>query len=236
MVTTIIEDVATQRLKMSYEEYLEFASDSRIVEWVAGEAIIYMPPIPQHQNIIYLLGTLIGLFVQFFDLGDLFMAPLEVKLWPNGPSREPDIFFVAKENQPKLTQKRFEGAPDLIIEIISPGSVTEDRVRKFSQYEQAGVKEYWIIDPRPHQQQVDFYLLGADKQFHAAPLNEDGRYFSTILPNLWFDIDWLWQEPLPNPQLVLAKIMISIEDLPTDVKAAYQALYQILLNRMTKHD
>ncbi len=237
MAVLLTENTAPRRLKMSYEEYLNFADNTQIVEWVEGEVIIYMPPIPQHQIILRFLNNLLDSFVQFFNLGDVYPAPLEVKLWPDGPSREPDIFFVTKENQiTKLTAKRFEGTPDLIIEIISPGSVTEDRVRKFSQYEQAGVKEYWIIDPRPHQQQVDFYLLGANNQFHAAPLSQDGRYFSTVLPNLWFDIDWLWQDPLPNPQLVLAKIMTSIEDLPPDVKATYQALHQILLTRTSKHD
>jgi Uma2 family endonuclease len=237
MVTRVIGDVASQgpqRLKMSYEEYLEIAGNARIVEWVDGESIIYMPPTPQHQIIFRFLNNLLDSFVQFFNLGDVYAAPLEVKLWPDGPSREPDIFFVTTENQIiKLTDKRFEGAPDLIIEIIWPGSVTEDRVRKFSQYEQAGVKEYWIIDPRPHQQQVDFYSLGEDNLYHAAPLGDEGRFHSTVIPNFWLNIDWLWADPLPNPQLVLAEIMISIEDLPTDVKAAYQALYKILLRQKT---
>ena len=229
----IIEDVTSQRIKMSYEEYLQFANDTQIVEWDEGEVIIYMPPIPEHQIISHFLSTLIGLYIQYFNLGKLHYAPLEVKLWPDGPSREPDIFFVAQENAARLTDKRFEGAPDLIIEIISPGSVTEDRVRKFNQYEQAGVKEYWLIDPRPHQQQADFYLLGEDKLFFAAPLDEAGRFYSAVLPNFWFNLDWLWQDPLLNPQLILAEIMVSIESLSAEAKSVYQALYN-LLSQQTK--
>ena len=140
-----------------------------------------------------------------------------------------DLVFIRQENLSKLTPERFEGGPDLVIEIISPGSVSEDRVRKFTQYEQAGVREYWIIDPRPHQQQADFYVLGEDNLYHAAPLAADGRYQSTVIPNFWFNIDWLWTDPLPNPQLTLAEIMISIEDLPADVKSAYQALHEALI-------
>lgn len=228
---TTVKQTAPQRLKMSYEEYLEFASDSQLVEWVDGEAIIYMPPLDKHQNLSRFLTTLLDLFIQFFNLGTLRYAPLEVRLWPDGPSREPDILFIAKDNLVHLTLERFEGSPDLVIEIISPGSVSEDRVRKFTQYEQAGVKEYWIIDPRPRQQQVDFYVLGQDNLYHAASLEEDGRYYSTVLPDFWLNIDWLWEESLPNPQLALAEIMISIEELPAEAKATYQSLYKILVGQ-----
>lgn len=225
MVTkTTAEGLAPQRLKMSYQEYLEFADHSRIVEWVDGEVIIYMPPLPEHQSISRFLSTLLDSFIQFFDLGILHYAPLEVKLWPDGPSREPDLFFTARDHVTRLTEQRFEGGPDLIIEIISPTSVTEDRVRKFNQYEQAKVQEYWIVDPRPYQQQADFFVLGDDQLYYPAPLEDDGRYKSTVLPDFWLNVDWLWQKPLPNPQLALAEIMISIADLPPEVKAAYQAL------------
>lgn len=226
-----LEDLAPQRLKMSYEEYLKFAGDSQIVEWVGGEVIVYMPPIDIHQNLSRFLTILLDLYAEFFDLGILRYAPFEVKLWPDGPSREPDILFVANENLANLTEKRFEGGPDLVIEIVSPGSVSEDRVRKFTEYEKAGVREYWIFDPRPHQQQVDFYILGENDFFQAAPLTDDGLYQSTVLPDFWFNIAWLWQEPLPNPQLALAEIMLSMETLPAEVKSAYQALYKILRER-----
>jgi len=223
-----IETEAPQRVKMSYEEYLEFSDQDQIVEWVDGEAIIYMPPMDKHQDLSLFLTSLLHVFIQFFRLGILRYAPFEVKLWPDGPSREPDIFFVAHNGQAQLTPQRVEDPPDLIVEIISPGSVTEDRVCKFTQYEQAGVKEYWLIDPRPHQQQVDFYILGEDNQYHAAPLGENGRYYSTVLPDFWLDIDWLWAESLPDPQLSLAEIMLTIEGLPDDVKATYQALSEIV--------
>lgn len=225
---TAVQTQVTRRRKMSYDEYLDFAGDSQIIEWTDGEAIIHMPPTDKHQDISRFLSTLIDMFVQIFNLGMLRYAPFEVKLWPDGPAREPDLVFIRRENLEKLTPERFEGGPDLVIEIISPGSVSEDRVRKFAQYEQAGVQEYWLIDPRPHQQQADFYLLGEDGLFHAAPLAPGGRYRSTVIPDFWLNLDWLWREPLPNPQLALAEIMISLEALPVDVRSAYQALYDAL--------
>ncbi len=232
MVTAVIsEELAPQRLKMSYEEYLDATTETRIVEWVNGEGIIYMPPLYQHQEIIRFLSGLLGPFIQFFDLGTLILAPFEVKLWPDGPSREPDLIFVAKANLSNLTDKRFDGGPDLLVEIISPGSVTEDRVRKFTEYEQAGAQEYWVIDPRPRQQQADFYVLGEDKIYHPAPVDDQGIFCSTVLPNFWLQVDWLRQEQLPNPQLALAEIMGSIETLPPEVREAYQTLRKLLADK-----
>lgn len=225
------EELVPQRLKMSYEEYLDFAPESKIVEWVEGEAIIYLPPQYVYQNISSFLNGLLRSFTQFFGLGSVIIAPFEVRLWSDGPSREPDIFFVARENQDKLTEKRYEGGPDLVIEIISPGSITGDRVYKFTEYEQAGVREYWVIDPRPHQQQADFFVLGENEAFRPAPVDEDGFYHSTVISDFSLEIDWLWREELPNPQLALAEIMISIESLPAEVRETYQAMYKLLADQ-----
>jgi Uma2 family endonuclease len=114
-----IEKTAPHRCKMSYEAYLDFAGDSEIVEWVEEEVVRYMPPTNQHQDLNRFLSTLLDLYIEFFKLGILRYAPFEVKLWSNGPSREPDILFVSTDNLPNLGEKRFNGGPDLIIEIIS---------------------------------------------------------------------------------------------------------------------
>jgi Uma2 family endonuclease len=108
---TTLETSAPQRLKMSYEDYLNFAGDAKIMEWVHGEALIYRPPVHEHQKLVLFLGELLNAFIQFFDLGTLILSPFKVKLWPAGPAREPDIIFVRPENRANLTPKRFEGAP-----------------------------------------------------------------------------------------------------------------------------
>ncbi len=221
---------APKRIKTDYQTYLDTASESQIVEWVNGEIIKYMPPIYGHQDIVSFLDALLRQFVQYFNLGVIIPAPFEVKLWPDGPSREPDILFISQNNLPKLTPKRFQGGPDLIIEIVSTSSAVEDRVRKLTQYEQAGVSEYWIIDPRQHQQQADFYLLDENGVYATAPVNEDGVYHSTVLPNFWLKLAWLRESPLPNPQLALAEIMTSVESLSPQAKETYQALFDLLKN------
>jgi Uma2 family endonuclease len=127
------------RRPASYEEYLETAGESRIVEWVEGEIIEYMPPGVIHQKMTWFFFKLFVGLVDTLDLGLVGAGPMEVKLWAGGPSREPDVFYLSEKSLPSLNDLRFTGAPDLVVEIVSPGSVREDRVRKFTEYEQAGV-------------------------------------------------------------------------------------------------
>jgi Uma2 family endonuclease len=220
-----------KRQKATYEEYLALAGASQIVEWVNGEVITHMPPNDIHQAFDLFLASVADTFVSVLQLGVVRHAPFEVKLWPSGPSREPDVLFVSTENLSRLTEKRVEGAPDLIIEIISPGSVTIDRVDKFLEYEQAGVSEYWLIDPRRGQRQADFYFLGPNGRFVAAELENGAVFRSAVLPGFWLRLEWLWTRPLPSSQLIAAEILMSVEALPEAVRSAYSALYQALQAR-----
>lgn len=200
------------RRRASYEEYLATAGETRIVEWSDGEIIEYMPPTIEHQNLTVFLVQLLGAFVAELDLGRVVVAPAEVKLWPGGPSREPDVFVVMKARLSDFDKWRFNGAPDLVVEVVSPGSVREDRVRKFTEYEQAGVREYWLIDPRPHQRTVECYRRD-DGLFQPVEADEDGRLYSAVLAcegaQFWMHVDWLWQEPLPKAQSALKQIFDS---------------------------
>jgi Uma2 family endonuclease len=172
--------------------------------------------------------SLLKFFVNITQLGKVVSAPFEVKLSPLKSSREPDIFFVSNENLSRLKGKRLEGAPDLVVEIISPSSVREDKVRKFDEYEQAGVPEYWLIDPRPRFETAEFFQLNDEGIYQPVEVDENGRYHSRILPNFWLNSDWLWQDPQPNPQRCLAEIIISSDAFPPTLRQLYQGLYDYL--------
>ena len=152
-------------LRMTYDEYLAWADEHMHVEWKDGEAIIVMPPKKHHQRVVQFLSTLLGLFVGMLGTGRVGIAPFEVRLGPDGPSREPDLFFVATAGLGRWTDDRLEGGPDLAIEVISNDSVGRDRGDKFYEYQEAGVREYWIIDPRPGKERADFYILDAANRF-----------------------------------------------------------------------
>ncbi|MBI4787986.1 MAG: Uma2 family endonuclease [Chloroflexi bacterium] len=192
--------------RMTYEEYLKWANEDLRTEWVNGEVIIQMPLKPLHQRLSEFLDRILGLFIGVFGLGVLHTAPIEVKLWADGPSREPDLLFVSNEHLDRLTPERVVGAPDLVVEIVSDDSVHRDRVDKFDQYEAAGVPEYWIIDNRPDQHRAWFYRLDTNGQYQQVAVGTDGVYRSTVLPGFWLRLDWLWSES-PNELSALAEII-----------------------------
>jgi Uma2 family endonuclease len=167
--------------------------------------IIHMPAKPDHQRVVDFLNRLLGLFVQLFKLGEVYSAPISMRVLPNERAREPDLLFIASEHQHLLTEKELAGPADLAIEIISDTSIGRDRADKFYEYQEAGVREYWIIDPRPNKQRTDFYVLDAKGRYQPVPLDAD-IYRSTILPNFWLREDWLWADE-PNALAALTEIV-----------------------------
>ena len=202
----IEEQPQEQRLRMTYEEYLQWANEDVHAEWVNGEVIVQMPPKNLHQIVAEFLQFIMRGFIRKHELGFLRGAPFEVKLWEGGPSREPDLFFLAKDHLDRLTPERVVGAPDLIVEVVSDDSVHRDRVDKFDQYETAGVPEYWIIDNRPNQHRAWFYRLDSSGQYQQVAVGTDGIYRSTVLPGFWLRLAWLWEES-PNELNALAEII-----------------------------
>ncbi len=200
-------------LRMSYEEFLDWAGEDNVrAEWVPiqgsekGKVIVQMPPTDIHQAILGFLSNLLNLFVRFLDLGQVRIAPFEVRLNPDGSSRKPDILFVATEHLGRLTPNRLEAAPDLIIEIISPDSVKRDRSDKYHEYRNAGVREYWIIDPREGHERADFFYMDEHGDYHLFATEEDARVDSHVLSGFWLRPEWLWQANDLNPLMLFLEI------------------------------
>jgi Uma2 family endonuclease len=181
--------------KMTYEEFLAWADEDTWAEWVNGEVIILSPASDKHQDLSGFLSALLRHFIETSQLGIVRFAPFQMKTGPDLPGREPDILFVAREHLHRLRDTYLEGPADLVVEIISRDSRARDRGDKFYEYEQGGVREYWLLDYL--RRQAEFYQLGADGIYRLVPVGEDGIYHSTVLEGLWLKVEWLWQEPLP---------------------------------------
>lgn len=214
---------------ISYEAYLRIAPEDRITEWVDGRIIYEMPASPRHQLLLRFLNTLLSAFVDVLQLGEVGIAPFEAKLWPDGPSREPDLMFISTSLvKSNLDEHRLYGGPDLAIEIVSKSSVKRDNVDKLREYERAGVQEYWIFDPRPRKETARFYVRGADGRFIQQKPDKNGIYRSTVLDGFWLDVNWLWQKPLPNPKLIEADVMRSCPAVPAQLRQIYDMMYAAL--------
>ncbi len=185
----------TTPAKMTYEEFLAQADEDTPAEWVDGEVVLMSPASKRHQDVADFLTVLLRHFVEAHQLGLVLSAPFQMKLAARPSGREPDVLFVSGDRADRLKEMYLDGPADLVVEVVSAESRARDRVDKFYEYEQGGVREYWLIDPPG--KQAEFYLLGDDGSYHAAPVGPDGEFHSVVLNGLRLKVDWLWQEPLP---------------------------------------
>ena len=186
---------------LTYEQFLEWADEDTLAEWVDGEVQMGSPASLPHQDVAGFLGAILRFFVEDVNAGKVLAAPFQMKLSNVRRGREPDLLFVATENLGRLTQNYLDGPADLVVEIISPESRARDRGEKFYEYEQGGVREYWLLDYL--RKQAEFYRLGDDGIYRLVPVGDDGVYRSAVLDGFWLKVDWLWQRPLPTLLSVL---------------------------------
>jgi Uma2 family endonuclease len=194
------------RLSMSYEEFLAWAGEDTRAEWVDGEVIILEMPNTIHQDIILFLATLMSHHARLLDLGKVMIAPYNMHMVFVRSSRQPDLIFIGRVHLDRITADRLEGPADLAVEVISPDSVTRDKRDKLLEYQQAGIPEYWVVDPRERHRAVEPYLLSDRGVYEPISPDADGRLNSTVMPGFWLDPSWLWQGPLPDPDATIMEI------------------------------
>ena len=120
--------------------------EGTLAQLINNQICISPAPTNTHQKV---LGTIFRQLIDFVEkenLGDVRIAPFDVYLNRRNVF-QPDIIFIANKNADKLKENGFHGAPDLIIEILSPGTWRFDKEDKRDEYERSGVKEYWMIEP-----------------------------------------------------------------------------------------
>ncbi len=196
----------TDNLTMTYEQFRQWAGEDVVAEWVDGEVILTIPPKKQHQAIVVFLSTLLGIFLELTELGKVLVSPFEIFLPTRPASREPDIIVVTRQRLENLSEERFTGAPDLVVEVVSEDSVRRDRVEKFLEYEREGVREYWLVDSRPGHVAVDVFTL---EQGSFVPLDaeEEGWLESKVLPGFRVKEDWFAGESLPDVSTALGEML-----------------------------
>jgi Uma2 family endonuclease len=161
----------------SEEEYLALDTN-HLVELSHGELEVLEMPSDFHQLLVVRLIALLYPFVIRKRLGAVRISPLRVRLWP-GKFREPDLIFMSTAHADRIGEK-FWGIPDLVAEIISESDEELDRITKMTEYAQAGIPEYWIVDPSAHT--VEIYQLQGERYTLRAALPETDTLTSSQLP------------------------------------------------------
>lgn len=136
------------RRKLTYEDYLLFPEDGLRHEILEGEHFVTNAPSRWHQKAVSnLLYFLMDHLRREPSLGEAYTAPFEV-LFSQYNVALPDLIFVSQERAGILTDKNIQGAPDLIVEVLSPTTRQADETVKLPVYERFGVREYWLVDPQ----------------------------------------------------------------------------------------
>ena len=180
---------------LSYQEFLAQAPDGSHLEWVDGKVVEMTPVSNAHADVANFLSGVLTILVRSQRLGRLFQEPFQMKTGDTLSGRSPDIMFVSTEHLGQIRDNYLEGPADAAIEIVSPGSRTIDHGEKFYEYEQGGVKEYWILDP--HRKRAEFFHLDAEGLYAAMPLDAQGLFHSREIAGCWFKPEQLWPGQMP---------------------------------------
>ncbi|MDR0709113.1 MAG: Uma2 family endonuclease [Spirochaetaceae bacterium] len=181
----------------TYADYLEWDEDFR-AEIIGGRVFMMAPPLTVHQRVCGVLFNKIYNYLEGKPC-EAFIAPFGVRLYPEEDHSddtvvEPDIVVVCDSS--KVDERGYNGAPDLVIEVLSPSTAQKDRLFKFRHYLKAGVREYWIVDPDTASVQVHVLDQGrfmTDAYGIIDPEDELAKYTSdrapvSVLPGLEIDL------------------------------------------------
>ncbi|MEO0147447.1 MAG: Uma2 family endonuclease [candidate division WOR-3 bacterium] len=160
----------------TYRDYLKLEDDKRY-EVINGRLVEMPAPNFEHQEILRDIGGLVWNFVKKMDKGSIGYAPFDVILSENIVVQT-DIAFISKDNLKNIREGRLFGSPDMVVEIVSPGSYM---------YEEFGVKEYWIV--LPGERVVEVWVLGEKGQYELYSFAEkEGKVKSKVLEGLEVDL------------------------------------------------
>ena len=165
---------------MSWEEFLAWVlRQERRFEWVDGEIVEFMPDSVRHLLLVRFIFLLIHEHVEQHQLGLTLFSGLLMRL-PRRPSgRVPDVTYVSTERMNRLFETYIDGPVDLAVEVVSPDSTRRDYRDKLAEYESAGVREYWLIDPL--QSKAWFYVLESARPVSGS-VSKSGRNLCVECP------------------------------------------------------
>ncbi len=174
----------TEKKKYTYADYLKTPDDERY-ELIEGDLLMTPSPVTRHQRISRKIEFALEKYVTENDLGEVFYAPFDICLDAENVV-QPDLLFVLKERMDIIGEKNIQGAPDLVIEIISESTAYRDLVQKKKLYARFGVKEYWIVIPE--ESSVDLFTLKDDVFVLHKSYSKDDTLQSQLLQKLKIEL------------------------------------------------
>lgn len=155
-------DANRTRARWTWAEFARLPSEgSRRYEVIADELCVTPGPAPRHQRVVTRLIEILAPFVGLHRLGEVFPGPIDI-LFGEGDYLEPDLVFVGLSRAYLVTERGIEGAPNLVVEVVSPSTAVRDRELKRDRYRLFRVPEYWVVDPGAMSVEVWRFAEGPD--------------------------------------------------------------------------
>ena len=179
-------------LKFTVNDYMSMLGDKQY-QLLDGEMIPASSPTERHQAIAMNLAMTLQTFVRSNSLGRVRFAPLDVVLSDHDVA-QPDILFVSNSRSDIVTEPNIQGAPDLVVEILSPGTAYYDKGYKQALYGRHGVREYWVVDPGT--ETVEVLVAGDEVQGLSlqATYSVAQTLVSPLLEGLTIDLQEIFRE------------------------------------------
>ena len=151
--------LTTTHRRMTASEYFEMPEGPPYFQLVHGELFMSPSPVIRHQKVLLKLASRISVFLEDHPFGEVFIAPSDVQLG-EGDVYQPDIYYVSREHLGIFDKQGAKGAPDLVVEVLSPSTARLDRQMKREIYQSAGVAEIWFINLWYDQIEVHRFIRG----------------------------------------------------------------------------
>jgi Uma2 family endonuclease len=184
---------ATATPKLTYRDFVKFPDDGKRHELIDGVHYVSPSPIPKHQRILGNLHFLVRLHLEEHPQGRLFFAPCDV-IFTMFDIVVPDLLFIREARAAILTEKNIQGAPDLVVEIASPGTRRRDEGVKLALYDRAGVEEYWFLDPSAETVRVYRRRAKGLERVRELAADSDDTLASPLLPGMSIPLVRIFQK------------------------------------------
>jgi Uma2 family endonuclease len=184
------------------ELFDDLVDEDTKAELFDGVMIVHSPASIRHDDVSGFLRMLMRGYANAKKLGKV-LGPDSLVHLKTGRKFGPDAYFIRQRRVPKRMPKEWQGAPDLVVEVLSPSNRREDLDDKRPAYHEAGVGEIWLVDLQNQEVLVD----RKRRRRYGKTVVTEGKVPSTILEGFWLDASWLWAEPLPDELACLQKIL-----------------------------
>lgn len=193
MPTRVSAAADLEKQLLTAADFLDWLEPGRHADLIDGEIFMHSPVSIRHADLLNFVDRLLGSYIDRHDLGVLYREVVAVRLSGRNVFL-PDLAFYRAGREQAIQPTHLAGAPDLLVEVLSPRTADRDIGPKFAEYEQHGVREYWVLDPETLAHR--FYRLEKEELVEYADGAE--TIGSAVVAGFFLRRDWLDPAKLPR--------------------------------------